>query len=315
MASFTFMFPGQGSQKVGMGSDIVAAFDCARRRFEEANEILGRDIMRLCFEGPEDALTATQNTQPALFTLEAALCDILSEKGVHPAFTLGHSLGEYGAMYAAGVFSFAQGLRLVAKRGELMAQAGAAAPGTMAAILGLPKQQITDVLASINEGILVCANENAPQQTVISGEVAAVKTACDKLIAAGAKRAIPLSVSGAFHSPLMKQASSQFAEALKQVTFSAPRCPVITNVTAGPVTDPSALRDLLVRQLVSSVRWVDSLKSLAQLGAVRCLEVGPGSVLKGLAGKNDGNWEIVPCGSAENVYSLLRSQGLEKSSG
>ncbi len=302
--STVFMFPGQGAQAIGMGADLFAGFESARNRFAQANEILGRDIAKICFEGPEDELKATQNTQPALFLVEAVAQDLLVDKGIVPTLTMGHSLGEYAALYAAGVFSFADGLRLVAKRGELMALAGKEKPGAMAAIIGLSKDQIAQVLATVTAGIVVCANENTPEQTVISGEVAAVNQACELLKAAGAKRALPLPVSGAFHSPLMQDAAHSFGEFLATVSFSAPRCGVITNVTASVETDPVLLKSLLTKQLVSSVRWVDSIRHLATHSVTRCFEVGPGNVVSGLAKKINPDLSISLCGKKEQIEAV-----------
>ena len=268
---FSFLFPGQGSQKVGMGRDFYTHHDIGKQRFEEANSILGRNLADICFNGPEESLTATQNTQPALFTVEAIITDVLKEKGVLPVVTAGHSLGEYSALYAAGFFSFSDGLKLVAKRGELMAKVGKETPGAMAAVLGMPVDQIHAVLVKVTSGIVVSANENSPEQNVISGEVAAVSDACEQLKAAGAKRAVPLPVSGAFHSPLMQSAADSIAQVLETIHFNTPRCPVIANVTAQPETDPSNMKKLLVRQLTAPVRWVESMKTLAAHGPLKCI--------------------------------------------
>jgi [acyl-carrier-protein] S-malonyltransferase len=304
--NFAFMFPGQGSQSVGMGKDLAAVFPAAHKRFEDADKILGRSLTKIIFEGPEDQLKATENTQPALFTIQAALNDILAEKGIRPSFAMGHSLGEYGALYSAGVLSFEDGLKLVARRGELMAMAGKSSPGTMAAIVGLEKTKIADVLKTVGSGIVVCANENSPDQTVISGEIPAVNEACEKLKAAGAKRAVPLPVSGAFHSPLMKPAADEFEKALAPIAFRNPICPIIANVTATGEIDAAVLKSLLVRQLTSPVRWVDSIRHLAfSAGALRCAEVGPGNVLQGLARKIESGINVIPCGKVENVYSFV----------
>ncbi|MBD3239429.1 MAG: ACP S-malonyltransferase [Chitinivibrionales bacterium] len=305
----TFLCPGQGSQKAGMGQDLYEKFSEAKARFDQANEILGRDIAGLCFSGPEEELKATQNTQPALFTMEAALTDVLKSNGIVPSYTAGHSLGEYGALYAAGAFSFEDGLRLVAQRGALMAAAGKKKPGAMAAVIGLDVEQIRGVLEKVDTGIVVPANQNSPEQTVISGEVVAVETACELLKEAGAKRAVPLPVSGAFHSPLMQEAADEFKAVLDGVTFNTPACPVVTNVTAQPENDPQKLRDLLYRQLTSPVRWVETVETLQSLDCGRCLEVGPGAVLKGLLRKFAPDVTIVSCGTAENVYSLISPQG------
>lgn len=282
---YTFLFPGQGSQAVGMGKDLYDSFESARRIMDQANVILGRDLLKIIFTGPLEDLTATQNTQPALFTVEAAITTILAEKGITPSYTAGHSLGEYSALFAAGVLSFEDGLKAVAQRGELMSKAGKETPGTMAAIIGMDRAKISDVLSTVTSGIVVRANENTPEQTVISGEVVAVNEACEKLKAAGAKRAMLLPVSGAFHSPLMQKAADEFNTILGRLEFITPKCPIISNVSAQPETDAAIIKGLSKKQLISPVRWVDSMASLVKLDYGTCLETGPGSVLKGLIKK------------------------------
>jgi len=304
--NYTLLFPGQGSQSVGMGKDLLQAFECARKRFADADAVLGRCLSGIILEGPIEELTRTQNTQPALFTVEAAITDILALKGIRPSIAAGHSLGEYSALYAAGVFSFEDGVRLVAKRGELMAAVGKERPGTMAAVIGLEKDRIAEVLKTVTSGIVVTANENEPNQTVISGEVNAVKEACEKLSAAGARKVVPLAVSGAFHSPLMQGAADSMAIILESVAFAKPVCPVITNVTAKPETDPETMKKLLIQQLVSPVRWADSMKMLAGLNPEKCVEAGPGSVLRGLARKCSETLNVVAADTATNISSLIQ---------
>lgn len=302
--AYVFMFPGQGSQFVGMGADLVEKTPSVAARFAEADAVLGRSLSSLMLAGPEEDLKATQNTQPALFTMEAALVDVLREKGIAPSYTLGHSLGEYSALYAAGVFSFEDGLRLVAKRGELMAKVGAATKGAMSAVLGLSAAAIREVLKQVTVGVVVPANENTPDQTVISGEAAAVEAAAEVLKAAGAKRVLPLPVSGAFHSPLMKPAADEFRVYLDTVHFADARCPVITNVTAAPETSGAVLKGLLYDQLLNPVRWVDSIACLNGIGTFDAFEIGPGAVLKGLVKKCAPDMNVVSCGTADNVYSV-----------
>jgi len=301
--SYVFLFPGQGSQKVGMGSDLFDATPLAETRFAEASNVLGVDLKKIVLEGPEDELKKTEYTQPALFTLESILVDMLAEKGVVPSATMGHSLGEYGALYGAGVIDFATGIKLVAKRGALMAAAGASSNGGMAAIIGLEKSRIAEVLTSI-EGVVVPANENLPEQTVISGEKAAVEIACEKLKEAGAKRALILPVSGAFHSPLMKSAADEFGKYLETVEFNDAKCPVITNVTAEAETNGAKLKSLLVEQLLSPVRWVDSLVSLAKTDVTSVVEVGPGAVLKGFMRGFGKEVTVLSCGDAAGVSAI-----------
>jgi [acyl-carrier-protein] S-malonyltransferase len=302
---YTFLFPGQGSQTVGMGKDLYNEFPCAKKRMDEANSILGRDLLKIIFEGPIEDLTATQNTQPSLFTIEAAITDVLAHNGIKPTYTAGHSLGQWSALYGAGLISFEDGLKAVAKRGELMANAGKEMPGTMAAIIGLDRVAIAEVLKSVTSGIVVPANENSPEQTVISGEIAAVNEACEKLKAAGAKRAMLLPVSGAFHSPLMQKAADIFAGIIDSITFSNPICALICNVSGKPENDASTIKQLLKKQLISPVRWVDSIASLAGLDYGTCLETGPGAVLKGLVKKCNETINVVPSDTVTNIYSLL----------
>jgi len=273
--SYLFLFPGQGAQSVGMGNDFYETFGAAKKRIDEANEILDRDLQTLMFEGPEDELKATQNTQPALFTIEAAITDVLNEKGITPSFTMGHSLGEYSALYAAGIYSFEDGLQIVAKRGSLMAEAGTQSQGTMAAVIGLSREVISEVLSEITDGVVVPANENSP--------------------------------GGAFHSPLMQPAADAFLPFLDTFTFNAPHCPVITNVTAQPENDPDVIKRLLVKQLLSPVKWIDSIEAVKQMGVEHYCEVGPGSVLKGLVRKCDRTINVVSCNTVDNLYSLTNS--------
>lgn len=287
-----------------MGQDFFESSDIAKKRFAEATSLLGRDLSTICFTGPEETLQATQNTQPAIFTVEAIICDILAEKGITPSFVAGHSLGEYSALYAAGFVSFSEGISLVVKRGELMGQACAANPGTMAAIVGMPKERIREICAQSPVGVVVCANENSPDQTVISGEIEAVKDACERLKASGAKRAILLPVAGAFHSPLMQQAADEFSRFISTFAFNTPHCPIISNVTAQVETMPDKAKELLIRQLVSPVKWVDSMGTLSQLDHGTILETGPGGVLKNLAKKCNESLNVLPCDTVRNVFSL-----------
>lgn len=303
--NYTFLFPGQGSQSVGMGKDFYEKFTSAKECFEKANSILGRDIVTVIFSGPAELLTETQNTQPAIFIVESAIVNVLKENKIKPYVTAGHSLGEYSALYAAGVISFEDGLKLVAKRGELMAEAGKRSSGTMAAIIGLKREMLLKVLSDVKSGIVVPANENSPEQIVISGEVSAIEEAMEKCKEAGAAKTIRLPVSGAFHSPLMKEAADSFAELLNSVTFYKPECPVICNVSGKPEDDVDTIKSLLSKQMLSPVKWIDTMESLGKMDYGTCLEIGPGVVLKGLAKKCNGNLNVISCGSINSLLSLL----------
>jgi len=302
-----FLFPGQGSQQVGMGKDIFEQSDFAKKRFEEAGGVLERDIKNIIFEGPEEVLKQTENTQPALFLIESVIGDLLKQNGVFPSFTLGHSLGEYSALYASEVFDFATGIDLVAKRGELMANAGKKSKGAMAAILGMEKEKIISYLLEVKNGVVVSANENSPEQTVISGDAAAVENACEILKANGAKRAVMLAVSGAFHSPLMKDAADEFSIYLEDKKFKDAKHPVITNVRAKPEKSANTIKSLLVEQLLSPVRWVDCQNELLGVGVKTAVEAGPGNVLKGLMKKTVAEIEVVNCAGWENVISTAQT--------
>lgn len=280
-----YVFPGQGAQFPGMGKDLYESDARAREFFNRADDILGFGITGIMFEGTEDELKATRVTQPAIFlhsTILAACTD-----DFRPDMVAGHSLGEFSALAAAGAMSFDDALRLVAIRATEMQKCCEAVPGTMAAIIGLPDATVEDVCASV-EGLVIAANYNCDGQVVISGEKEAVAEACARLKEAGAKRALPLAVSGAFHSPLMEPARIELAKAIEATEIVEPVCPVYQNVTAAPETDPARIKANLLAQLTSPVRWTQSVKAMLADGAEAFVELGPGSVLQGLVKRISG---------------------------
>ena len=282
--TLAFLFPGQGSQSVGMGRALAAEHTAARQAFEIADRVLGFALSRLCWEGPEDELRLTKNAQPALLAHSVAALRVLESHGVTPAATAGHSLGEHSACVAAGALAYEDALRLVRSRGELMFEAGRARPGTMAAVLGLePAAVEAACIAASGDGLeVVAANYNAPGQIVISGDVEAVARAGEIAKHKGARRVIPLPVSGAFHSPLMRPAAERLARAIAAVEVRAPRCPVIGNARAERIESAAALRAALEAQLTQPVRWEASMRLLLADAPAWFIEVGTGRVLCGL---------------------------------
>ncbi len=281
-----FIFPGQGSQKVGMGKALADAYPICRDTFAEADAALGEPLSRLIFEGPEDQLTLTENTQPAILAVSVAAHRLLASRGITPAFVAGHSLGEYSANVAAGTFAFADALRIVRRRGRFMQEAVPVGTGAMAAILGLDGNQVAQACADAADGDVVSpANLNGGGQVVIAGSTAAVARAGDRAKALGARRVIPLSVSAPFHCALMKPAEDRLAPELRAMDVSDPSVPVIANVDAEPRRDRHGAIEALVRQIASPVRWDAVVARLASEGVTTYVEVGPGAVLAGLVRK------------------------------
>lgn len=278
-----YVFPGQGAQFVGMGKNLYDSSPFARDMFEKANEILGFRITDLMFSGTDEDLRQTKVTQPAIFLHSVILAKTLGDQ-FKPGMTAGHSLGEFSALVAAGALSFEDGLVLVSKRAMAMQKACEMTPSTMAAVLGLPDEKVESVCASVDE-IVVCANYNCPGQLVISGSIPGVEKACEKLLEAGAKRALKLNVGGAFHSPLMEPARTELAEAIQATSFRSPVCPVYQNVDAQAHTDPDTIKVNLIAQLTAPVRWTQTVQNMVADGADHFIELGPGTVLQGLVKK------------------------------
>jgi [acyl-carrier-protein] S-malonyltransferase len=285
-----FVFPGQGAQYVGMGKHLYEESPMAKELFEKANTILGFRITDLMFSGTDEDLRQTRVTQPAIFLHSVILALTMGEE-FKPDMVAGHSLGEFSALVANRTLTFEDGLRLVSKRAEAMQKACEANPSTMAAIIGLDDKIVEEILSGIDE-VVVPANYNSPGQLVISGSMKGIEIACEKLKAAGARRALPLKVGGAFHSPLMEPAKIELADAINSTTFSQPICPVYQNVNAQKMTDPEQIKINLIAQLTSPVRWTQIVKNMLADGARSFVELGPGSVLQGLVSKVDSTVEV-----------------------
>ena len=285
-----FVFPGQGAQFVGMGKDLYDNNPKAKELFEKANDILGYRITDIMFDGTDEELKQTKVTQPPVF-LHSVIKAISLGDEFKPSMVAGHSLGEFSALVAAGALNFEDGLRLVYARAMAMQKACEAAPSTMAAIVGLPDDKIEEICAEVSKegSVVVPANYNCPGQLVISGNVEAINEACEKLKAAGAKRALPLKVGGAFHSPLMQPAKDELQAAIEKTDFSAPQCPVYQNVDGKPHTDPADIKANLIAQLTSSVRWTSCVQNMIADGADDFTECGPGKALQGMIGRIDKN--------------------------
>ena len=278
-----YVFPGQGSQFSGMGKDLYDRYKVAKTLFKSANEILGFDITKILFEGSREDLQQTRVTQPAIYIHSVIMSKVLGNK-FRPDALAGHSLGEYSALTAAGTISFDSGLKLVSQRAEAMQKACDLEDGTMAAILGLEDEKVVEICDQI-EGLVVAANFNCPGQLVISGGTDAIASACEIMKSSGARRALVLTVGGAFHSPLMEPARIELANAIENTDFTSPICPVFQNVVANAVTDPLAIKKNLVDQLTAPVRWTQSVEKMVALGVNHFIEVGPGKVLQGLIRK------------------------------
>lgn len=306
--SLALLFPGQGSQYVGMARELAEAHPAAADVLAEADDALDFPLSRLMAEGPEDELTATRNAQPAILAHSVAALRVVAETLGPVAFAAGHSLGEFSAHVAAGTLEFRDAITTVRLRGELMHRAGQARPGTMAAVLGLDDEAVEEVCRSVASGACVPANYNSAGQVVVSGDVEAVRHGMELARQAGAKRAVELNVSGAFHSPLMEPAAAGLEERLTSIALTDPAYPVVSNVTGEPVRDATTTLELLVRQLTSPVRWSASIRAMIEGGATRFVELGPGAVLCGL---NRRNARGVPCasvGEPADVERLLAEQ-------
>jgi [acyl-carrier-protein] S-malonyltransferase len=300
-----FIFPGQGAHKVGMGRALAEAFPICRATFDEADAALGAPLSRIIFEGPEDQLTLTENTQPAILAVSTAAARFLASRGLVPAFVAGHSLGEYSANVAAGTFSFVDALRLVRRRGRYMQEAVPAGQGAMAAILGLDAEQVAQACREAANGEVVSpANMNGAGQVVIAGARDAVARASERAKALGAKRAIPLAVSAPFHCALMKPAEDRLAPELRSIQAQAPRVPIVANVDAEPKREAQAAIEALVQQVSAPVRWEAVVRRLASEGVTTYVEVGPGTVLSGLVRKIHREATVVNFGSPDDLAAI-----------
>ncbi|GIQ68682.1 [acyl-carrier-protein] S-malonyltransferase [Xylanibacillus composti] len=307
MGKVACVFPGQGAQTVGMGKDLYEHLPESREMFAKINDTLGFDLTSIMFEGPEDKLRLTYHTQPALLAVSAILFRALADKGLKPDYVAGHSLGEYSALVAADALSFEDGLKTVFERGRLMDRAVPAGQGAMAAVLGAEREALQELCARISEetGLVELANVNCPGQIVVSGSAAGVQAVVENGKAAGAKRVIPLEVSGPFHSSLMQPAADGLREVLTSVNVQAPSVPLIANVTAQPVQAAEEIRQLLVKQVVAPVLWEDSVRVLLDKGVDTFIEVGTGTVLAGLIKKIDRQANIVSVHSYEALQACL----------
>jgi [acyl-carrier-protein] S-malonyltransferase len=304
MKPIAFIFPGQGSQYVGMGKELYENFSVAKKVFEEADDALHLSISALCFKGPEEALKLTENTQPALLTTSIATLKVLqAEKGLIPQFTAGHSLGEYSALVGSGALTFAEAVKIVHLRGKFMQEAVPVGEGAMAAVLGMEREQVEKICEEVSYGeVLTPANFNCPGQIVIAGHTKAVERAIERVKKDG-KKAVPLPVSAPFHSPLMKPAGERLEKALEEISVSNLRIPVVTNVEAEINTSKDRVKGLLVAQVSSPVRWEESMRKMIGKGIEQVLEIGPGKVLSGLMKRIDNRIET---GNLEDLQTLKK---------
>jgi len=302
MSKLAFLFPGQGAQYVGMGRELAEKYELARATIEEADRVLGFPLAKLCFEGPEEELKLTANTQPAILACSLAAWQVVVANGLQPDYVAGHSLGEYSALVATGSLALKDALRLVRRRGQYMQEAVPAGEGAMAAIVGFSLEVVNEICQAVAAGeVLSPANLNSPEQVVISGHARAVQRAVEQAQARGAKRAVLLPVSAPFHCALMKPAQERLEVDLWQTLFNELNCPLVTNVDAEPIEAAEEARDALIRQVSAPVRWEESMRRLVALGVTHCIEVGPGRVLSGLMRQIDRN---IPCHNVEDEKSL-----------
>jgi [acyl-carrier-protein] S-malonyltransferase len=306
LASIAFLFPGQGSQAVGMGKELADNYPIARRTFEEADEALDYKLSRICFEGPEEQLKMTEVTQPAILTASIAAWRVLQEKGLMPTFVAGHSLGEYSAHVAAGTMAFADAVRTVRSRGKYMQEAVPVGVGAMAAILGLPLDKVAEIAQDASQGeVCQAANINSPEQIVISGHAGAVDRAIKLAIERGAKKAVSLPVSAPFHCSLMQPAQDRLARDLEALSFQNPMCPVVCNIDAAIVASAETTRDALIRQVTGAVKWEPSVRVLIEKGVSLFIEVGPGRVLWGLMRQIDRSKTCLTVGDEASLQKTM----------
>ncbi|WP_409294411.1 ACP S-malonyltransferase [Peribacillus sp. SCS-26] len=307
MGKIAFVFPGQGSQAAGMGKDLYESHESVKRIFDEADSRLGFQLSKVIFEGTQEELTKTTNAQPALLTMSTAVLTLLEEAGIAPDYTAGHSLGEYSALVASGAFSFSDGVYAVRKRGEYMEAAVPDGQGSMAAVLGLDREKLAAVTEKVtNDGDSVqLANINCPGQIVISGTAAGVQKAGEAAKQEGAKRVIPLEVSGPFHSQLMKPAAGRFEAVLDSIHINNASVPVISNVTSKPMNSPQEIKERLIQQLYSPVLWEDSVRCLLDAGVDTFVEIGPGKVLSGLVKKIDRQAAVLNINDQDSLEKAL----------